>query len=208
MHFSFSSKTSNSLRHQTLKFILFHLSTVEVILLLFLSTCRNDLRAKPVSEPGNIWAGFEEPEWEKLGNSLPQGAETFLCALLVSTVCLMDFQNVCCLFTCILASLLYSLFALVTSFVCLTAIHVCFVLAQTQWLGLAFWGLVNAGVIKVMGCSECLLLWHPVKLGLEALLCFPFFNVVFLQIYNNCCKGDFHNQAYLIWYIMIYVRFG
>lgn len=36
----------------------FFFHTVEVMLHLFFSTCKRDVRAKLVSEPGNIWVGF------------------------------------------------------------------------------------------------------------------------------------------------------
>lgn len=41
--------------------------------------------------------GFEESEREKLGNSLPQGAGTFLCELLVCVCCLLIYSPLCLL---------------------------------------------------------------------------------------------------------------
>lgn len=52
-----------------------------VVLALVLSTWRTDLGAKLVSEPGNFWARSEEPEREKLGDSLPQRWHLSACSL-------------------------------------------------------------------------------------------------------------------------------
>lgn len=99
-------------------------ATVGVILLSFLSTFRSDPRAKPVSEPGNIWAGF----WRaRVGNAgrLPAARHwhiSLFAACVSNCVSVWLSNGVCCLYTCLLNELLLSSFALVDSPVCLPAI--------------------------------------------------------------------------------------
>ena len=101
-------------------------ATVGVILLSFLSTCRSEPRAKPVSEPGNIWAGFWTARVGKAGR-LP-AARHWHISLFAACVsnCVSDwiFNCECCLYTCLLNEPLLSSLALADSPVCLP--DICF----------------------------------------------------------------------------------
>lgn len=80
-----------------------HLSAVRVLLLLFLSTCRNDPRAKMVSEPGNIWAGFWRAGERKAGRLPATGYWHFsVCSLAENCVCDWHSNGAHCLFTWVL----------------------------------------------------------------------------------------------------------
>lgn len=80
-----------------------HLSAVRVVLLLFLSACRNDPRAKLVSEPGNIWAGFWRAGEGKAGRLPATGHWHFsVCSLAENCVCDWHSNGAHCLFTWVL----------------------------------------------------------------------------------------------------------
>lgn len=91
-------KKLNSLRYQTLKFILTWAPSE-----LFLSTCGNDPRAKLVSEPGNIWAGFWRAGEGKAGRLPATGHWHFsVCSLAENCVCDWHSNGAHCLFTWVL----------------------------------------------------------------------------------------------------------
>lgn len=125
--FSSSSKSSTVCVTRPWNSFFLTQATVGVILLSLLSTCRSDPRAKPVSEPGNIWAGFWRARVGKAGR-LPAARHwhiSLFAACVSNCVSVWLSNGVCCLYTCLLNKLLLSLLALVDSPVCLPAICFC-----------------------------------------------------------------------------------